>query len=322
MPYWVRRLSKKKLSKKGERLTDGAEIKNQVRQFYNSVGWKQIGDGVYQNARYEDLRPVSREYIHRCHLRVSRFLPGSGRFLLDGGSGPIQYPEYLEYSKGFQYRVCLDISSLALKEARERLGDRGLYVVGDIARLPFKREAFDGVVSLHTIHHLPADEHEMAFKGLLEVMKPKASAVIVYTWGEFSPLMRFFSAPIQWAESLIQKITQRRRLSKGGNSPGVAEKTRAEELVREPGTFTTKHDYKWIKTNLRSLPGLEVRVWRTVSTKFMRALVHGKALGRLWLRILFGLEELAPRFFGRIGQYPLILFHKPDGSTIHVERSK
>jgi SAM-dependent methyltransferase len=311
-----------KMDWKGKRLTDAAGIKNQVRDFYNSVGWKQIGDGVYQNARYEDLRPVSREYIHHCHLRVAKFLPKSGDYLLDGGSGPIQYPEYLEYSKGYKYRVCLDISSLALKEARERLGEGGLYVVGDIARLPFKKESFDGVVSLHTIHHLPADEHEMAFKGLWEVMKPKASAAIVYTWGEFSPLMRFFRKPIRWAESLIKRIAQRRRLTKGGYPPSASENNQAEELVREPGTFTTKHDYEWIKTNLKSLPGLDVRVWRTVSTKFMRAFIHRKAMGKVWLRILYELEELAPRFFGRIGQYPLILFRKPHSPTIQVERSE
>ena len=71
------------------------EIKQNVREFYDQVGWQQVSEGVYQNARYEDLRPVSREYIHKCHMRVKNHLPDHGRFLLDAGSGPIQYPEYL-----------------------------------------------------------------------------------------------------------------------------------------------------------------------------------------------------------------------------------
>ena len=50
-------------------------VQQQVRSFYDAVGWKQIGAGVYQNARYEDLRPVSRDYIHRCHLRLGSYLP-------------------------------------------------------------------------------------------------------------------------------------------------------------------------------------------------------------------------------------------------------
>jgi hypothetical protein len=43
-----------------------AQVKQQVRQFYDQIGWKTVGEGVYQNAQYEDLRPVSREYIHPC----------------------------------------------------------------------------------------------------------------------------------------------------------------------------------------------------------------------------------------------------------------
>jgi len=30
-------------------------IKGQVRQFYDQVGWQMAGEGLYQNARYEDL---------------------------------------------------------------------------------------------------------------------------------------------------------------------------------------------------------------------------------------------------------------------------
>ena len=37
------------------------DVKREVREFYDSIGWQQIGDGIYQNARYEDLRPVVRE---------------------------------------------------------------------------------------------------------------------------------------------------------------------------------------------------------------------------------------------------------------------
>lgn len=141
------------------------DVKQEVRAFYDSVGWQQIGEGLYQNARYEDLRPVSQEYLHRCHLRVLDHLAPEGRFLLDAGSGPIQYPEYLSYSQGYQRRVCVDISHTALVAARDRIGDHGLYVVADVAHLPLKAASMDGLVSLHTVHHLPAEEHLPAFEG-------------------------------------------------------------------------------------------------------------------------------------------------------------
>jgi hypothetical protein len=85
------------------------QVKQQVREFYDQVGWQKAAGDLYQNARYEDLRPVSAEYIRRCHLRVGRHLAQNGRFLLDAGSGPVQYAEYLTYSQGYRYRVCTDV---------------------------------------------------------------------------------------------------------------------------------------------------------------------------------------------------------------------
>ncbi|KUK93895.1 MAG: hypothetical protein XE06_0911 [Anaerolineaceae bacterium 46_22] len=132
--------------------------KKDVREFYNQVGWKLIDESLYQNAQFEDLRPVSKEYIHRCHMRVNKHLSPKGRFFLDAGSGPVQYSEYLTYSENYHARVCMDISIVALQEAKKRLGDHGRYVVGDIAHLPFKDDVFDGIVSLHTIHHVPMED--------------------------------------------------------------------------------------------------------------------------------------------------------------------
>ncbi len=71
----------------------------------------------------------------------------------------MQYEEYKVYSQGYEKRVCLDISIQALKEARTRIGDHGLFVVGDLANLPFRPESFDGAVSMHAIHHLALTEH-------------------------------------------------------------------------------------------------------------------------------------------------------------------
>ena len=45
----------------------------------------------------------------------------------------------------------MDISLVALQEARSRLGKKGLYVVGDISNLPFKVGVFGSTVSMHTL---------------------------------------------------------------------------------------------------------------------------------------------------------------------------
>lgn len=289
-----------------------ADVKQRVREFYDSVGWKQVGSGLYQNARYEDLRPVSREYIHRCHVRVNRHLKKTGKFLLDAGSGPIQYPEYLEYSSGYQYRVCLDISILALDEARERIGSHGLFVVGDAANLPFKPETFDGVVSLHTVHHLPAGEQRQALDEFHRVLIPGGQVVVVYSWGDHALIVRLTQPLIRLAFSLQRGYGRLRRKSEGLSPQGEIRGCKSNaQPAQATGTFTYKHDYHWVEQDLADFPGLRVIVWRSVSTSFMRAFIFRRLLGRWWLRLLYWLEERAPHLFGRIGQYPMIIINKP-----------
>lgn len=291
------------------------DVKQQVREFYDQVGWKLVEDNVYQNAHYEDLRPVAHEYIHRCHLRLARCLKPQGRFLLDAGSGPIQYPEYLEYSKGYTYRVCADISITALQEARKRIGSHGLFVVSDVANLPFKPGAFEGVVSLHTIHHLPEQEHAQAYGEVYRVLAPNSTAAIVNGWPS-SRLMDLFN-PLLRVVNRLRSFANRRRAGKTsgelpsptGDPETLAPKNRA---AGQKGTFTNRHDVAWIKTEIGSRMPVEIRVWRSVSVRWLRAFIHPWLGGRLWLRLLFWLEERFPHYFGENGQYPLIVIRKPE----------
>ncbi len=303
----------------GVLLNSEVDVQRQVREFYDSVGWQEISAGVYQNARYEDLRPVSREYVHHCHMRVNRHLPLEGEYLLDAGSGPIQYPEYLEYSRGYRFRVCLDLSRRALRGARERVGEHGLFVVGDIARLPFRPEIFMGAVSLHTVHHLPANQQRSAFEELYRVLEPGGRTVVVSSWGKRSPLMRISRAPIAFAFWLMRAYRRLWGIEHVSVVPVSGEGIETKELLRVPGTYTHQRGHAWVKRELAFLPGLEVRVWRSVGSSFLRAFIHRRLLGSTWLRLLFWLEERAPRTFGRLGQHPMILFHRPAQEATNVE---
>ena len=289
------------------------EVKSTVRNFYDQVGWQIDETGLYQNASYEDLRPVSHEYIHRCHMRVNRYLSPQGKYLLDAGSGPVQYPEYVTYSQGYQARVCMDISIVALIEARKKLGDAHFYVVGDISKLPFSTGVFDGIVSLHTIHHLPIDEKVPAYVGLNRCLAPGRSMVTVDGWG-YSPLMSAARCPM----ALIARILYKKDSRQGTNSPSQAseETNQAQSNLdaidkARAGTFVTKTDARWLKHTLRGKLPFKIKVWRSVSTRFLRTMIQPQWGGRGWLRILYVLEELFPRFMGENGQYPLLVITKP-----------
>lgn len=297
------------------------EVKQQVQEFYNQVGWQPLSGGLYQNAAYEDLRPVSSEYIHRCHLRVSRHLKPSGRFLLDAGSGPIQYPEYLRYSQHYQRRVCVDISILALQEARKRIGAHGLFVVADVANLPFKAGSFDGAVSLHTIHHLPASEHPQAYAEVARVLAADASGVVVNGWTD-PPLMKIFQGYLKRAKKARKKRSLRRREAGAQASSGQkvelepaqedgTDDQRVRELLDRRGTFVSKNDAAWLKREVGSrMPQgrrLEILCWRSLSVGFLRTFIHQRLAGRWLLRLVFWLEDRFPHYFGERGQYPLVV---------------
>lgn len=294
-------------------------IKKNVREFYDRVGWQMVNEQLYQNAKYEDLRPVSQEYIHRCHMRVNRHLAPEGRYLLDAGSGPVQYPEYLTYSKGYQARVCMDISIVALKEARKRLQDLGLYVVGDIAHLPFKSDAFDGIVSLHTVHHVPMEDKLPAYNELYRTLNPGKSMVIVNGWTN-SPLMNRLSCPMNFIRRF--RGWWQRKIKREGSTTGDAiTASKPQDLSGTPetptGTFVQKLTAKWLSNTLNGKMDYEILVWRSVSVAFLRAVIYPDWGGRFWLKVLFWLEERFPKYLGRVGQYPLVVIYKPEAQPKH-----
>jgi SAM-dependent methyltransferase len=229
-------------------------------------------------------------------MRVKRHLAAQGDMLLDAGSGPVQWPDYLTYSEGYRYRLCLDISITALKEARTRLGDKGLFVVADIANLPFKPDVFDGVVSMHAIHHLPLNEHKRAYMELTRVMKPNRSGAIINGW--HNPLLMRLAEPfIGLARALTGRSAKQKKNWKSEDD--------------EAGTFVEKMTPRWLKSELNGVVNFIIYPWRSLSPRFMRWFVRPQFGGKVYLRFVFWLEETLPRFFGENGQYPLIVIRKP-----------
>jgi len=268
--------------------------KQKVREFYDEIGWQQEDDGHYQNARYEDLRPVSYEYIHNTRLRVLNGLIPTGRFILDAGSGPVQYEEYKAYSRGYNRRVCLDISIQALREARYRIGEHGLFVIGDLASLPFKAEVFDGAVSMHAIHHLALTEHLRAYSEIHRVLAYGRTAAVVNGWHE--PFLSRMAEPLI---GLLRKLSGRAQKKK-------------REWLDEPdpeGTFVQKMTPRWLKREIGSKMAIELKPWRSLSTRLLRWFVRPFG-GRIVLKIVFWLEGVLPKFFAENGQYPLIVIKK------------
>jgi SAM-dependent methyltransferase len=255
-------------------------IEDQVRDFYESEGWQGSSDDVYGDARlWEDLRPCAAEYVSACRLKVLEHLPRSGELILDAGCGPIQYPEYLEYSRGFAKRVCVDLSQRALDEARDKLGAEGEYVRASLLELPFPDDHFDAAVSLHTIYHIQADRQADAVRQLLRVLKPGAPAVVVY------------ANPDRLA-AIVMRLVRRSRSTESGP------------------IYFLAHPLSWWE-QFSDEATVEIVPWRSLNSNESRRLVPDNALGLRMFRALLWFEQTFPSLATRFGCYPMIVLTKP-----------
>jgi ubiquinone/menaquinone biosynthesis C-methylase UbiE len=276
-------------------------VKRSVRDFYDRIGWQKDAHGIFADAaKFEDLRPVSAEYRSRCLLRVNKFLARNGTFLLDVASGPLQHPEHKTYSDGFKKRICADMSFSALREARTALQGRCSCVQGDIVHLPFKDETIDGVISLHTVYHVPADEQIQAFREIGRVLTRDHTAVVVYTWGNHSFLMALAMAPLlplRLGRKIITAIVRRTQ------SP-VAQSSHTPQLYFHP------HTRRYLVRHLEPHMKFDVLVWRSLSVPCLKLYFHTWLFGRFLLNVIYTLEDVLPRLMGRCGAYPLFVVKK------------
>ena len=103
-----------------------------------------------------------------------------------------------------------------------------------------------------------------------------------------------------------------------GRAPAAVKTTAASAQKDPTGTFVNKLDAAWLRGLLNGKMQFEIYPWRSVSVRWLRALVHSATGGRLWLRLLYTLEERFPRWFGENGQYPLVVIHKQANSSVSL----
>ncbi len=266
------------------------EVTEQVKNLYENDGWKMVGDVTFDADTSEDLRQGSAEYVSACRLRVLRHLPRRGGRLLDMASGPIQYPEYLRYSEGFQKRVCVDLSQRALAMARTKLGEAGEYHVGDFLELEIA--PVDAAVSLHTIYHIHRDRQEAAVRKLIAVTNPGGTIVVVYSNPGY-----FVSALLSPLRKLARALHRR-----GGSGDDPSE------------LYFYRHPLAWWD-RFRDSGSVRIHPWRTFSTRELKTLIPDNRWGAKILSALFALEDRFPRFFTAIGCHPMVVIQKSAASA-------
>jgi len=269
------------------------DISRRVSEFYETVGWKNFDGSTEDARRWEDLRECAQDYVRNCRLRVLPHIPPAGDYLLDMASGPIQFIEYLEYSKSFKKRYCVDLSHQALEVAKQKIEDHGVFLQGDFLNIPLEKDFFDCTVSLHTIYHIDKDKQEEAIRKLLYVTKPNKPVIIVYS--NPKPLIYYFISPLRILRKLKNLFLNHKR------------KSQNQEL------YFFAYPLEWWN-RFQDVADVTMLPWRSFASQHQKLLIHGDRIGKFLFKILFEMEDRFPNFFVKYFQYPMIILRKAEVS--------
>ena len=250
-----------------------------VNKFYNNSGWKKKNKNTVDATLFEDLRSNAKEYVSKCRKRLRNYIPKKGIHILDFASGPIQYPEYLEYSKNFKLRHCIDFSKLAIQTAKLKLGNKGKYYCNDFFKIKLKKNYFDCILSLHTIYHIDKKLQAKAVIKLINISKKDTPIIIVY------------SNP----NTLINKVKKRifkKRIKKN-----------------KTNLYFFCHSIKWW-SQFEKTAYVKLKPWRSFSSDHQKILFPDNAIGKFLLKILFIMEEKFQKFFINNFQYYTVIIKK------------
>lgn len=282
--------------------------KKKVREFYDKYGWQKNEEDSYNDTvTFEDRRPVTQAYWSRCHLRLNKYLAGGGEYLLDVASGAIPNDEYLTYSANYNLRICMDFSILAVKEAAKRLNGKGIFILGDMTRIPIADNCLDAVISLHTVYHIPREEQTKAVAESYRVIKPGKQAVIVYSWKE-SGLMKLMFGMYRPLLNFYKRLR------------GKKNKITNPQTGQRLELFVQQQNYDWFSQQIKKPYNARLVVYSSISRSFSFTFLKEKWFGKQLSSFIYWLEDKFPLALGRRGQYPVFVLNKQEEAAVSNNR--
>ena len=111
------------------------------------------------------------------HSLIRDLLPASGYRIIDIGCGFGRLADC--YLDRFEQVVMLDGSMTLLKQARESLKEKAVYIAADANRLPFLESSFDCALMMRVFHHLP--NSQFVLEGVKRILGGNGCFVFNYS---------------------------------------------------------------------------------------------------------------------------------------------
>jgi SAM-dependent methyltransferase len=259
-----------------------------VGDFYDRQGWCYEGHNTHDAVINENLTRTGESYVRKVRLRIFQSL-GEGSYLLDIGCGPIQYPEYVKYSSNYEYRVCVDLSEKALKEAERKIGQRGIFYKGDYLEISNLAESpFDGAALINVLYHVDKDSQRLMVEKIIRDLKVGGRLVVVYSNPRsFSSI---FTRNLLGTKNYLSKMMLR------GNY----------QIQANPIYFF-RHPISFWK-GFEHLAKVDLKAWRTFDPSIEKLIFKKYLGGKVLLNLLYKLENL--QFWAYISEYQIVILEK------------
>lgn len=153
---------------------------------------------------------IAREYQANRHIfdnfevleEFCSYLPKNGRILDAGCGAGVPCTRFL-LDAGFQV-VGVDFSSSMLRLAKKSVPEANL-VKGDMTRLGFRDNSFDGMVALYSIIHVPREMHASLYHSFHRILKPDGVMLICIGSDEWEGEDEYFGTRMFWSEYSLEK---------------------------------------------------------------------------------------------------------------------
>jgi SAM-dependent methyltransferase len=258
-----------------------------IREFYDETGWNLVGDTTTDAIINENFNEVASEYVHKIRNRIREEL-GSGRNLLDIGCGPIQYPEYLDYSRNFDKRVCVDLSKKALNIAKSKIGEHGAFFVGDYLDIKTGYEPYGGAALVNVLYHVDILNQEKMIRKILSELEIGAALVVVYSNPKsFSSRLNMI---LVFIKRLLRLLFQRKNFNSQSNP-----------------IYFRRHNLDFWQL-FQDESSVKIRAWRTFTPAIEKVLFRRFFMGQRILELLYKIEDY--KFWAKIAEYQIITLNK------------
>ncbi len=246
-----------------------------VKSFYDKFGWQTVDGQNGEDKLFRTFPAGYQGYHPLADQRVMSLIQGlSGSVLFVGGGDMPQ--NHVRIAKQFAEVSCMDISTVALDIAREKLGEDGTYLLESIVDTELPGDQFDLVYCAHVVYHINRADQETAVRQMMRLTKPGGRVVILYA-NPRSP----FTLPGELARYL-----KRGRVSSA------------------PELYYSAQPLSW----WNRFPG-KILPWRIIGSRPARMLIRGD--GAWFFKTAAWVENRLPNLAVRLWQFPIIIIDRP-----------